>query len=278
MKVKNLLFVFGLSVSTLLSAQTISSVQAVDSLKTKPDSIVKPTVTAPQPPVAPQPAAPVANNKPSEGKSYGVDVSNTLSKGTYIRLAWVNPSSSYMSNLKETSTSTGNIDVKSGYNLQIGTQYYIGPVIARHLRFGLDLSWIDFSYSKLDVSNGHSALISAIGVGPLISYAPFQQFALSTYVKAVPTYAVSVDEEQVDYPSKATNLYPKAETVGRGGFCVAGLWGIEARYSLIDLGFELKWGKANHLGELGTNVEGDIDNSISSYKINNARFFIGVRF
>jgi hypothetical protein len=223
-------------------------------------------------------ATPAANNQGSkqevkpeaESKSASVDMSSTLKGGLYLRIGLMNPSSSYM---------IGN--AKTGYNLQLGSQYYIGPVVANYLRFGLDVSWLDLSYAKLDVNNGHSGIASVLGVGPMVSVAPVKRLAITTYVKAMPSFNFAVGEEQMSLYDDGTIIPISSsdeailKTVARGGFNINGLWGIEMRYSMFDIGFDLSWGKPD-FKEISAASGFKVQSN--SYKINNSRLYIGIRF
>jgi hypothetical protein len=223
-------------------------------------TVTQPAQTAPAIPekkMAESTPAPAATQSPKPAS----DKSSTLSKGSYFRLGWMNPTNKYM---------TGN--AQSGFDAQIGTQFYIGPVIANCLRFGLETTWFDCAYAKLDVKDGHSAVISALGVGPLVSVAPAKDFAISTYAKALPSFDVSVGEEILTDPIGLTQT---TETVGRGGFSVNGVWGIQMRYSSFELGYEFNWGTSK-VKEVGSKTAFDI--GTKNYDVNNSRVYLGIRF
>ncbi|MDR3705413.1 MAG: hypothetical protein P4L28_05870 [Paludibacteraceae bacterium] len=275
-----LLFCFG----SALYAQTVEPAQSETPSQTTLDTLSKP-VQAPvidtvsktiQTPVPV--AAPVSNNQRTEqvakpvaaSNSVSADMSSTLKGGFYIRLGLMNPSSSYMIE-----------NPKTGYNFQLGSQYYIGPIVANYLRFGLDVSWFDLSYAKLDVKDGHSGIVSLLGVGPMVSVAPVKRLAITTYVKAMPSFNFAVGEEQMGFYEDGTAIPVSSsdaailKTVARGGFNINGLWGIEMRYSLFDIGFDLNWGKPDFKeisAASGFKVQ------TNSYKINNSRLYIGIRF
>lgn len=201
-----------------------------------------------------------------------VDLKSTLSGGFYLRAGLVFPSSGYLG---------GNSLGNTGYNLQLGNQFAIGPVVADHFRLGLDMSWLDASYVTLkdvvvysnvgyssSLSNGKSAIISMLGVGPYVSYAPMEKLAFSTRFKVMPTFAVSVQDQSTTILTETATT-----TVAGGGFGVCYLWGLEARYSIFNLGFDLEFGKPKF-----KKIGGDLDFSDYSAKINNARLYIGLRF
>jgi len=239
----------------------------------KKDSIIK---TQPIPAVAPvnKPAAPVTKPvapatqpvaepaKTTTARS-SVSMSSTLKKGFYLRAGFMLPSTNYMGG-----------DAKTGYDFQMGSQFYLTPVIANHLKIGLDFSWLDLSYAafKSDIANGYTGIITVIGVGPVVSYAPIEELAISTYAKAMPSFNVRVGDEMVP---NDLNI-PVSQSVGRGGFNINGLWGLEIRYSLLDLGYEFNWGSSS-MTEIGSKT--GVDNTTKpTFKINNSRFYIGVRF
>lgn len=291
MNLKKFLPILLLGISSGLYAQTEESAQPaaleaqkLDTLsQSNPsfvaDSVAKPVVDSVAKPttqtVVPVEPSEVKNERPetpaaeqsTQSKSTSADMSSTLKGGLYIRLGIMNPSSSYMIE-----------NAKTGYNFQLGSQFYIGPVIANRLRFGLDVSWLDLSYAKLDVTDGHSGIVSALGVGPMVSVAPAKRFAITTYVKAMPSFDFAVGQEEMGFYDDGSIIPVSDEilkTVARGGFGVTGLWGIEARYSILDIGFDVRWG--SHKFKEISGVDGFQVQS-NTYKINNTRFYIGIRF
>lgn len=250
----------------------------VDTLRAKTDSI-KPVAPVVAPVVAPKVAtpaqAPAEAPAPAKSDSY----KSTLDGGLYLRAGLMFPASSY---------TTGN--AKMGYDFQMGSQFYIGPVIANRVRLGLDVTWYDFAYAQLDAKEGHSLIASAFGIGPLVSFAIAEDFAITTYGKAVPTFSANFGYEDVVTKYAVSSEVPVAysetnsEFVGRGGFCIAGIWGIDMRYSLLNIGFEYNWG-APKVAEVGTSVASvlpgvttDFAKNYDTYKINNTRVYIGLRF
>jgi len=281
-----LLFCFG----SALYAQTVEPAQSATPSQTTLDTLsksvqapvidtVSKTIQTPAPVVAPVPASnnqsteqvakPVAE-QPAPTKSVSADMSSTLSGGFYIRLGLMTPSNNYMTE-----------NAKTGYNFQLGSQYYIGPVLANCLRLGLDVSWFDLSYAKLDVKDGHSGIVSLLGVGPMVSVAPVKRLAITTYVKAMPSFNFAVGQELMGFYDDGTAIPVSSsdatllKTVARGGFNINGLWGIEMRYSMFDIGFDLSWGKPN-FKEISSASGFQVQTN--PYKINNSRLYIGIRF
>lgn len=272
--IKKVLFtISALCFGLMLMAQTsvvadtlLTPVDSVKNITKKADAVNKTQAQAPA----------QKTQEASESKGESKSYKSTLDGGLYLRAGLVFPSSKYM---------MGNAK-NFGYDFQMGSQYYIGPVVANRLRFGLDVTWYDFAYTQLDAPSGHSLIASALGVGPLMSFAIADNFAVTTYGKAVPTFAFSVGEEAINYtePNTGTLLYTENKVMGRGGFCIAGIWGIDMRYSLFNLGFEINWGNPNakevfsDVSSITSAVKSEPVISYDSFKINNTRVYIGLRF
>jgi hypothetical protein len=257
------------------------SLMALDttSIVTKKDSVVNAQPTPAAAPVAQPEVKKPAQPSQTVTSAPSSNFSSTLKGGLYLRAGLMFPSSSY---------TTG--DANMGYDFRMGSQFYIGPVIANRVRLGLDVTWYDFAYAQLDRKEGYSLAISAFGVGPLVSFAIANNLAITTYAKAVPTFSTNFGYEDVKTTYAVSSTVPvaysetKSEFVGRGGFCIAGIWGIDVRYSLLNIGFEINWGNPK-VAEVGTSVASvlpevttEIANKLDSYKINNSRVYIGIRF
>lgn len=207
----------------------------------------------------------------SKASTPAADMKSTLDGGFYLRAGLMLPSGKYMSSVGSPAIS------KMGYDFQMGSQFYIGPVVADRFRFGLDVTWLDAAYSSLDPDKigggkGYTTLISAFGVGPLASYAIAEDFAATTYLKAVPTFALNGYTDASDNVTLA------------GGAALTGIWGIDVRYSIINAGFEVQFGSPT-FKEISSEsaTEGEaaaIEDIAVEYKapITNTRLYIGLRF
>lgn len=195
------------------------------------------------------------------------DMKSTLDGGFYLRAGLMLPGSKYMLPSGASISGISNM----GYDFQMGSQFYIGPVVANRFRFGLDVTWLDAAYSKLNedkAGEGYTALISAFGVGPLASYAIAEDFAATTYLKAVPTFALNGYKDMNDDVTVA------------GGAAITGIWGIDVRYSVINAGFEVQFGSPN-FKEISSDAatEGDPAAAVEyEAPITNTRLYIGLRF
>ncbi len=275
----SVLVTIGFSAFAQVYMATVDTAAVVNDSVIAPQSVSTPAVVAPVEKATPAPTT-LEETKPAKERA---DMSSTFDGGLYLRVGLVLPSSDYMTcNAKD-----------QGYSFQMGSQFYIGTTIANFMRFGLDVTWYDFSYVELEMANGtngYSGLASAFGVGPMVSFAPVKHFVINSYVKALPTFAFSGGEEDIIYTYQDGSLpsYTESGFVGRGGFCIAGVWGLELRYRMVDLGFETVWGKSDVAevgssvtevvaGELGAPVVGAI-NKIDPFKINNSRVYIGIKF
>ncbi len=229
-------------------------------------------VTSPAPQVSSTPAAAQVQTtqaapETSKPKKEKPDMSSTLDGGFSARIGYMLPVKDYM---------MGNAD--NGFMVQTVSRYYLTPVIVNAFRLGLDITWVDFGYASFDAANdkkGYTFTASAFGVGPVFSWAIIQDMVLSTYGKALPAFAGGFGEENLYDPIDGTTLLG-TETVGRGGFTVAGVWGADFRYGLLDLGFEMMWGKPN-MKETGSKTV-LVEIQDVKYKINNTRFYIGLSF
>lgn len=184
-------------------------------------------------------------------------------------------------------------DSKCSFSLAKGTSYlFPSKAIAGILKFGLDITWFDITYSKyksLDflgngwVSSGipqygyddseydeltnlgrYSLNLGFLGFGPRVSVAPFAKFnnslrylRASLYFNYQPTYSVYVASENGEEEGSYTymGMYRFGGTIHcRGiGFGVEGYWG-ESKFKLLDFEDEEIGTQANKINRKFANT------------------------
>lgn len=193
-------------------------------------------------------------------KNYSVVKHKTLHTGFVLKAGLFSPASKF--GYAQGETVDENI-AKKGFNFQVGTCFYITPVIAKKLRIGLDAHWLDISYALLDmgsVSGTGSALnLGFLGVGPIVSFSPTEKIAFDAYYKIMPTFGSLIFDNG-----------SSSETYGGLGF--TSVYGAGFRFSVLYVGAEYNSGKVDYKtsDELGVNP--------GKLFINNMRIFVGVRF
>lgn len=125
-----------------------------------------------------------------------------------------------------------------GFSLIKGTTYYLHKPIAGLLRFGIDATWTDITYTNYKVNEYYSLyeepekysinqIDVALGAGLSATVNMFKHFQASLYFRYNPTFQMLLNHSEFE-----------------GGFANMFSYGLNATYYRVGVGIEGRFGKA----------------------------------
>ena len=162
-----------------------------------------------------------------------------------------------------------------GLGLDAGTTYFINPnsPILSMIRLGIDYSYFDLTYAAFSGRNASNETVKhhfiqwGMAVGASVTVTPIKHLNAKTYVRYLPTlstyFASNGDFTFINY----------------AGYVA---WGLQASYSLLTLGVEMRWSSVNFASiapKLGSNLGGvNIWGEKQRAKLPSTRIIVGLRF
>jgi hypothetical protein len=192
------------------------------------------------------------------------DANRRLKSGVWLKMGYDATPSSFLYSQNEIIYDKA---ADYGADFQLGTSFYIGPRIGNMLRFGLDASWLDFSFFGLNsnyATNGSAYFLNFLEVGPIISFSPHKTIAFDLYGRIVPSLSFLYYEGYIGTSTEARNYW---------GYSTNGLIGLSFRAKVFLIGAEYNFGGMNYIS-----ADQSSYNDWDRVKTSNIRLLLGFKF